>query len=453
MATTRWRRVLIVPALLVGVGLFLLLTRSHEAAVEVGPPAPVAVRIVTVAPAPLAGRAEGFGRVRAARRWEGVSEVEGRVTEIHEALAEGAHMAAGTVYGRIDPRDYEIAKARAEAALESASAALAEIDTREEAAKANLILEGRIKDLAAADLERKRALMARGTNAQIAVDQAERDLVNQTRKVQELNNEIALYAVQRRSAEATLHARTVDLEEAERNLANTILRVPFDARVVSKTLETGEYVRPGDRLVQFDDVAAAEVTVEVQPSALRGMVAVALEGADVRPAMFADGAALDAILGDLHLTAKVFQTIGEAEVAWPAQVLRTDGSIDETTGTVGVIVRVDDPDLLEAPREGPPLSVGTFVRVVFTTRRVSGLIGLPREALNRDRSGTRFVYVAEVDDTLGRRDIDVAAPVNGTVIVTGGLAPGDRVLLSSPQPPILGMPILPVMDMQRVAQR
>lgn len=453
MATTGWRRVLIVPGILVGVGLFFLLTRAPEVAVEVGPPAAAAVRIVTVSPAPVAGRAEGYGRVRAVRRWEGVSEVEGRVTQIAETLAEGAYMAAETVYGRIDPRDYEIAKARAEAALASAKASLAEIGAREDAAKANLTLEERIKDLAVADLERKRALMARGTNAQIVVDQAERDVVNQTRKVQELNNEITLYAVQRISAEATIQSRTVDLEEAERNLANTILRVPFDARVVSKTLETGEYVRPGDRLVQFDDVAAAEVTVEVQPSALRAMFTVALEGADIRPAVFTDEAAVEAMLGDLQLTALVIQTIGEAEIGWPADVLRTDGSIDETTGTVGVIVQVDDPYLLSRPRDGPPLTVGTFVRVVFTTRRVTGMISIPREAINRDRGGTRFVYVAEADDTLGRRNIDVAAPVNGTVIVTHGLTPGDRVILSSPQPPVLGMPILPVVDEERVAAR
>ncbi|MEM7695824.1 MAG: hypothetical protein AAF318_15345 [Pseudomonadota bacterium] len=442
---------MIIPGLAVGVGAFIVLTRDEAPPVTQRAPEPLAVRAVDVTPTAVAGRAEGFGRVRATRRFEGVSEVEGRVTALADTLTEGAFITAGTVYARIDQRDYEIAKARAAAALESARASLAEIAAREDAARANLVLEERVEALAAADLERKRSLVERGTNAQITVDQSERDLVNQTRRVQELKNELALYAVQRVSAEASIASSTVDLEEAERNLESTVLRVPFDARVVSETLEVGEYVRPGDSLVELDDVAAADITVEVQPAALRAMFSVGAGDATAAPIAFTDPDAFDAFIARVGLTATVHLGFSGADVTWPGRPLRTDGSIDETTGTVGVIVRVDDPYGAVDGRGGPPLTVGAFVRVVFETRAVAGRITVPREAVRRAADGAAFVYVALPDDTLGRRAVTLSAPVNGAIIVEAGLEAGDRVVLSRPQPPILGMPLTPIIDRVAVA--
>lgn len=438
-----WKRLLFVPALAVGIGAFAFLSNTADEPLAPQEAAAIPVRTVTVAPAAVEGRAQGYGRVRAVRRWEGVSEVNGRIVTLSDAVNEGSFLAGGTVYARVDPRDYEIARDRAHAALTKARAALMELNANEDAARANLALEERVTALAEADYQRKKRLVDAGTSPQVTLDQSERDFVSQQRRVQDLQNQLALLEVQEISMEADIQSRLVELEEAERNLANTVLRVPFDGRVMTKNIEVGEYIREGTSLIEIDDTSAAEVTAEIQPSALYALAQIADGVASFRPAALGDSTTVSDLVGALDIRASVIQTLGGQEVRWPAQVVRSDGSVDESTGTMGIVVRVDDPQRHKGQDRGPRLDVGTFVQVELTTPPAIGLIAIPREAVRTGEGNETFVYLAKADDTLARRDISVTAPVGERVVVKG-LFPGDRLLLSTPQPPVLGMALRPI---------
>ncbi len=440
-----WKRLLIVPALAVGLGAFWYLNSAADAPNTIGDAPAVPVRTLTVSQGAVGTTAKGYGRVRAVRRWEAVSEVSGRVVAVSPDLEEGSFIAAGAVYVTIDPSEFEIAKARAEAALVKARAARDELAAQESAVSANLALETQMAELAQADRARKRELVARGTVSQLVVDQAERDALTQARRVQDLQNEVALIAVQRISAKADIQSRIVDLEDAERDLANTKLIVPFDGRVADETVEVGEYVRSGDSLAEIDDVAAAEVTAEFQPRALHALAAITKASETFQPVSLGATGAAAALIEEAGLRAVVIQDIGGIRTTWPAEVLRSNGSVDEKTGTVGIVVRVEDPLRLHSAQQGVPLNVGTFVTVELRTRPTLGLITVPRDAIRTAADGVSFVYVVEADDTLGRREVDMLAPTGADVVVDG-LAPGERVVLSPPQPPVMGMPLLPIAD-------
>ena len=111
-----WRRLLILPPILLGAFVFFSFARDKAAPVQVeraetARPA----RVIEVAALPVAPRATGFGTVRPDRVWTAIAQVGGTVVETHPDLKRGALLPAGALLVRIDPADYQLAIARMEA--------------------------------------------------------------------------------------------------------------------------------------------------------------------------------------------------------------------------------------------------------------------------------------------------------------------------------------------------
>ena len=148
------------------------------------------------------------------------AEVPGQILELIDSV--GAAVAMGAVVARIDPKDHELAVARARAALLAARA-------RQAQAEAQL---SRAKDLHARDFISADALVSRET--EVAVLRAEVSL-----------NE-ALVA------------------SAERSLAKTVVRAPFSAVLRVRLAQIGELAAPGTPLVTLVEVGRVEISAQVQ---------------------------------------------------------------------------------------------------------------------------------------------------------------------------------------------
>ena len=442
-----WRKLLVVPPLLIGVGLFVAQTRP--ATDDAGPPAapaPTPVRVTAVVPEPFVARISGFGRVAPVREWEAISQVDGRIVELANGLAVGAVVAAGTPLIRVDARDYEIAQATAEANLASAEADLAEMNAQEENTRALLAVEREIETFLQAQFDRQQVLAQRGTVSQAALEEAHRELLNQRRQVLDLENQMALYPVQRISTRSTIQTREVELEEAQRDLENTTIAAPFRGRVTDQDLSVGEYVRPGDWLLTVEDMAAAEIVAEVQPGSFGAVLRTALPQ-DFPAGFEPEGTnAAFAMLRQFDLRATVHQMSGDRHYVWPATLDRHTGVVDQTTGTIGLVVRVEDPDRPVPAENRPPLNMGSFVEVQLEITASHALLMVDRSAVWTDTDGDRFVYVMDADETLQRRAITAPAIIDDRVIVAEGLSDGDIVVLSDPHPAIIGMALEPVYD-------
>lgn len=364
--------------------------------------------------------------------------------EVFDELAEGVIVPAGATLLSIDPRNYEIARDRAAANLETARAQLAELDAQEENTREQIALERRIEAVTQAEFDRRERLVASGAAANATLEQAQRDLITQQRRVLDLENQLALIPVQRISAEATIRTRTVELEEAERNLANVLITAPFQARIATADAEVGEYVRVGQSLVTINGMAVADITAEVQPEDMRGVLRLLLPNiADMGPRVLSDPNAASRALALAGITATVRNTQNGQTDTWPAETIRLDGSVDESTGTLGIVVRVENPSVADPETFRPPLANGAFVEVVFSGTVAAPLIAVPRSAVLED-DGTAYVYIVDADGRLARQDVTLGGRAGGDVIVRDGLEPGSRVLLAAPQPAILGMALDPV---------
>lgn len=436
-----WRKFLFIPPLLIGGGVLYAMQQVGDA--DAPPPAeptPIAVRVATLEPTPFSAMATGFGRTEAARTWSAIAQVEGRAVTVAPSLAVGSLAQQGDLLVEIDPRDYEIATAKAEASLASARSELEELLVTEANTRATLEIEARILEVRVTEFRRQSDLAERGTAAQISLDEAQRALLAQQKVVQDLENQIALFPVQRVALEATVETRAVELEEAERELANTRLTAPFRGRISEESVSEGQYVRVGDTLLTLEDVATSEIIAEFQPEEVRALVL--SQGQErIRAAMGRrDNSATLTILNDLGLSATVSVVSSEQRFDWPAELVRITGQIDDATGSVGVVAQVDDPTQPDVATRRPPLPNGAFAELTLSAPPRDVLLA-PREAIRRDVDTGSFLYVLDAASTLARADV-VLGPVFGDqVVIQSGLEPGATVVLSNPRPAILGMPL------------
>ena len=437
------RPLLILPPIILGVIGFKMMTRDPGA--EAPPPAEtrLAVRVTELVPHPVAATAVGYGRVEPVRDWSAISEVQGRILSLTEGLAVGAIVDEGTVLAEVDRTDYDLSRQKSLANIAAAEAQLAELDRQEENSRASLEVEERILAVAQAEYDRIDSLVGRGTSTQATLDTAQKTLLAQTNAVTKLQNTLALYPAQAESLRATLAVRRAELAEAERALDKATIRAPFRGRVSAMNVEEGQFVRTGDTLLTLDDTSAVEITAEVQPTEFVPMIAIALGDRFTSDTPIDVSRAVEYLTG-AGITAEVSMQFAGIEARWPAEIVRLRGTMDNETGTLGLVVRVEDPLLSQRQINRPPLNVGSFVSVTFSTPPVAGGLTVPRDALRYDDAGSPFVYVADTDNRLATRAVETGQVVGGNVMVLGGLAGGEMLLLTDPRPPVPGMALDPV---------
>ncbi len=439
-----WRKLLFVPPVALGVLGYVGLMRVG--AQDAPPPSadsPTPVQILTLAETDFAATATGFGRVQAERSWQAVSQVSGRVEELAPGLAIGKRVSAGTMLIQVDARDYEIARDKAQGNVTSAQLSLDEQAVEKSNTAALLEIEKRAEELARADYERQVSLNQSGTTTAAALDSAERNLLNQERVVQELENQISLFPTREVSLQTTLQAREIELEEAQRALANTEITAPFEGRVSAKSVAVAQYVRTGDVLLTMEDISTVEILAEFQPTALRSLIEVHAE--DQLAALVARAGSPEAVqaLQVLGLEAEVVQESGGDVFTWPAEIVRFTGDVDEETGTVAIAMRVEDPMVPDPKTRRPPLAPGAFVEVRLRAKSQPMLL-IPRSAVRRDigTDSTPFIYVLDDQTQLDRAAVTLGPVFDDQYVVEGGAEVGQRVVLTDLNPAILGMQLV-----------
>lgn len=427
----RLSALLAVPPIALGAALAVWLISNAPGPAQVPDQAEgLAVRVAPAALTDLRPVFRGWGAMRAAESWTAVAEVRGQVIWRHPDLEDGRLIPAGTEVLRIDPADYELAIAQAQADLMALEAEAAQIEAEADNTRRILALEEERLRLSEADLARIRDLVAQGVNPQVRADEAERALLLARRTVTELQNTLSLIppraariAAQRARTEATL-------ERARRDLAHTVLTAPFDLRVTEVAVGRFQPVGVGQVLVRGDGLDMAEAVVQVPLPAFQRLLFPLDAPGDTLAAM-REGPA-GRIAAELH-------PLSDPTQIWPAQVARVEGALDPRARSVPVVVQVAHPYADAAPPLRVPLVPNLQVEVTLTGAPLTGVLTVPEAALHGD-----LVYVAAPDDRLELRRVEPAFRQDGQVVIRAGLAPGERVVLDDIAPAIPGLRLRPV---------
>ena len=331
-------------------------------------PAPF-VRVAVVAPQSFQLSVVAHGNVAPRTESDLVAEVRGRIIWVSPALEVGRFFNEGDELLRLDGREHEIAMRRAGALVK-----LAESESR----------------LAEAEVARRRLLSRSGASSASDLDQFEsRALV----------------------ASAGLDQARADNAQAALDLERTVVRAPYDGRVRERPVDLGQFVSSGTTLARVFAVDYAEIRLPIRTDELSFL--------EIPLGFEKDaGRGIDT---PVVLTAR----LGGRELEWPARLVRTEGEIDLRTRMLHVVARVDDPYM----RNGgayPPLPVGLFVRAEIQGRTIDDVYVLPSIALREQNR----VFVVDAEQRLRFRPVDVVRRSREKVVVAGGLAPDDQVVIS-----------------------
>ena len=203
------------------------------------------------------------------------------------------------------------------------------------------------------------------------------------------------------AASARVTAAQAALEKARRDLDRTKVRAPYPGLIKAKRADVGDYVAPGTPLADLWRSDVFEIRLPVS----------------VAEAQFVDVPARpEAVLSD-----------GVRE--WKAPVVRTEGIVDPSTRSTALIARLDRPEPAPTP--------GLFVKAGVQGRTLAGVAAIPRRAL----VGEDRVVVVDGKGTLRFRPVTIAWQESGVVLVSAGLASGDRVVLTALAAVVEGMPV------------
>lgn len=433
----RLRPLLFAPPVLIAAALLAWAMTSRQPPEMLAPQETATpVRVLTLAPQAFTPRVVGHGVVASSRVWTASAQVAGRIAALGPDFRRGGWVRAGDELAAIAPHDYRIALAQAEAQRAAIDARLAELALGVENAAASLAIEREALALSERELARQRDLVARGAAPAATLEAQERQALTQRARAQDLSNQIALYPDQRRALEQEGVAADATLERARLDLARTVIRAPFDARVTAVDVEQDQFVGVGGVLGRIDGADEAEIDVQLPQARMRDFVR-AVFGADAAN----DPEALSEASRRARLSAVARLRFDAETVTWTGAVSRASPAVDPDTRAFGAIVTIADPFRAD-PRSGrPPLGRGLFLEVDLVGPPIERALVAPRAAI---RSGA--VFVADGQDRLRRRPVTVAMTVDGVALIAAGVAAGERVVLSDLPAAVEGMLLTPVED-------
>jgi RND family efflux transporter MFP subunit len=301
-----------------------------------------------------------YGFVRPRRKTLMVSQVAGQIVSTAASFDEGRFFSKGEVLLRIDPRDYEADVLIAAATLADAKQMLAEEQARAEQALSDW---GLVRNAG-----KPRALVLREPHMQAA----------QARVA---------------SAEASLTKAKLDLER-------TAIRAPYDGRVLNQMVELGQVVAANTQLGEIYSTDTAEVRLPIQNGDLRFVDLPERVGSAVPVSVYSE------LVVD-HV--------------WEAQIVRTEGAIDDTARQLHVIAEIPSP--FESGDGRWSLKIGEYVTAQIAGRELQGVIMIPASAIYQGS----FAYVVE-GGLLQRRELDIAWSNESEALVVAGLAAGEELV-------------------------
>ncbi len=343
------------------------------------PPRVLPVDVITVDQRDNPASLQVFGSVRPLRTLVLRPTVGGPIQEIHPELLEGGLIGEGETILRVDRRDYLLAL---------------------DVARSNLVA-------AQADLD-----IELGS---AAVAAREWKLLEGSIEVTEAGRKLALrepYLARRRSEVESARTRVA---QAELDLERTEIKAPFNALVLSETAEVGGQAVVGAELARMVDRSRFAVEVSVPAERL-------------------------ALLQREGATARILLPDGERE----GTLERVLGEVDAEGRMTRLQVTINDP-LGSTEPGGPPeehapaVLLGAYAEVLLPCRPIEGSISVPRAALREGDS----VWIADANDELQIRQVDVVMRRPDDVLVVAGLKAGERVITSAVAVPIPGLKLAP----------
>ena len=401
-------------AILLGVGSF------GTAQAQDGSVRPAKVTTVTASGSVLARSYPAL--VLPSREIELSFKVSGQVTEL--PVRAGAQVAAGDVIARIDPRDFQSQKVQLQSQRDQAAAQLealragarpediAALEAAVDSAQAQV---GQARDA----LDRAQQLLDRGVTTRVQVDTAQADLRVAEANLRAQEEQLRIGQIGGRpeeiaAAEAVLRGMEAQVQVAEDNLADTVLKAPFDGIIARRDIENFANVQAGQDIVLLQGLDVVHLAFDIPGPDVVEFTRLGVEQVRAR-AVFSS-------LPDQEFDAELTEFSVQADSA--TQTYR---------GRAAVVVP-----------EGEAILPGMVARVIVRAEGRESRIFAPLTAIAAGPDGSPFVWLTDAGGKVTKRPVTLGDARGGDVTVADGLAEGDTIVSAGVSRIIDGMTIRPI---------
>ena len=318
-----------------------------------------------------------LGTVRPAQQINLRPRVNGQVVELSPKFVPGGMIKKGDLLLKIDPADFENAVSISKSELEQANARMEIEEARQRLAKKELeLLQG-------------------------SIDGANRGLVMREPQIASIKAEVS--------------AASAAVERAQLNLDRTEIYSPFDAQVLTRSVNIGSQVGASNDLGQLVGLEEYWVMASVPIRSLRWVE-------------FPDE---DNEIGGSKVTLRNTDAWGSL-VTREGRVSRLIGALDQQTRLARVLIVVDDP--LGRENDAPPLILDSLLDTEIEGKPMENVVRLEREFVRDDEK----VWVRK-DGKLEIRDVEIDFRDGKYVYISSGLDDGDEVVISTLATPAEGI--------------
>ncbi|MEO0938997.1 MAG: HlyD family efflux transporter periplasmic adaptor subunit [Pseudomonadota bacterium] len=206
---------------------------------------------------------ETFGEVQSRRTLELRAAASGRVIALADGFEDGGTVTAGQVLVRIDPADAEAALGRARADLADAEAELRDARATLTLAEDETQAAQDQADLRDQALTRQIDLQTRGVGTASAVETAALAAAAARQTVLSRRQSVNQARARISTAQTRLARAEIAVDEAERRLADTVVKAPFDGTLRGAALTLGRLVSSNEKLADLIDPADLEVSARI----------------------------------------------------------------------------------------------------------------------------------------------------------------------------------------------
>lgn len=368
---------------------------SANAAPSAAEPKPV--QLVPARQALFGKTVEATGTLAADDEASLAFKVPGRVVAVTVDL--GTLVRKGDVVARLDTADHELRVRQAEAALQQARARLG-LDPAGESTRVEIEATGTVRqakavlDEAAANRNRAVKLVESGVMSRAELDRAE-----SAYRVAEARYQDAIEEV--RNRQAVLMQRASELQIARQQLADTVLRAPFDGAISERIAASGEYLAAGAPVATLVRITPLRMQAQVPEREASGLV-----------------------------TGRAVEVTVEGAGSATGRIARISPVIAERTRVLTVEIEVDN--------ARGALRPGGFARAKIATEVASPSVVVPESAVVAF-AGAEKVFVV-VDGKASEKLVTTGRREAGSIEIVSGIAADDMVV-SSPAGLMHGQPV------------
>jgi len=391
-----------------------------------------AVEVLPVRDIPFRSRVTAYGNVEPAITLNSTAEVSGKISYVHPNLKSGETIPAGTLVVSIEAEDYALSLQQTREDLKASRSAQAELEAEIKSTRRSLALARQNLEVGEAELARIRDVYQKQLIAKSTLDAEEQKVIQLRQQSEDLQGRLNGYTSRRQSLQAQIARAEQEVQNRTTILGRTGITLPFDARIGTVSVDENEFVTVGSPLFEAIDLKGVEITAQLPLVSMRQLIS-HLEDRTIAEQQFVQtGGRINESLG---LSARVRLVNDMPEAVWEARVLRISEAIDATRQTIGVVVGVDNPYQKIIPGRRPPLLKGMYTAVDLFAPQREALV-IPRRSLHEGR-----VYIADADDRLEIRPVEVQLTQGELAVVRDGIGAGERVIVNDLVPVIEGMPL------------